>query len=176
MSFKAKVIESPEYYKLKRKLLWFNVFPISIFIIPSVIVEESSLLVIGLIVIIGYMFLVQKKLSEKYIGLFDQRKLVVDKDTIGIYNKKKELLESYPLSELNSLEINTNFNMDQESHKEIIQELAGITRRNSIVLKPVGKSFDFAFDSYYMIEQLKKLVQHWQASDINIKLKPTVLE
>ena len=175
MSFKAKIIEDEEYYKLRRKLLLLTMFPVAPSFIPSIVMDNQYWLALPVFIISGCLTLIQWKLQKKFNGLIGNRKIVADQNKIEITNSKNKLLTSYNIAEMKSLELVTNFNMTHQTQKDIYKDVVkGQSRKHFITIRKEDERvhYNFEFDSYYMIEQLKKLVTQWETNGLNFFYRP----
>jgi len=62
--------------------------------------------------------------------------------------------------------------MPQETIKEVSEEISGKQKKNYLVVHANNQKlqFDFKIDSYYMANQLNKIIATWKTSGYNIEI------
>ena len=171
MTFKAKVIENDQYYRLKRNIGIITLLLIPLYsVLPNAALPSNMWLfligMMGLAFLMYYQFVWQKNM----LGLVNQRKIEITPDDISIIDKKGNK-QVYSVKNADSIIVKESFKMPDENFKDIYKDLNGQPIKNYIVYKDGNgdQRFEFTIDSYYMIEQMKKLIQGWQLNGINVK-------
>ena len=109
-------------------------------------------------------------------SLVDQRKIEITPEDISVIDKKGHK-QIYPIKNAYAIILKDALKMPDETVKDIYKDLSGQPIKNYIVYKDKNGDhrFEFMIDSYYMIEQLKKLVHGWQNDGVNvINVKPEI--
>ena len=169
--FKAKLIKNKNYYKLRRKqllLMFLSPIPMGLLVNFYQIPIWVTILMIGLY--IAAIILLAR--NQKQLSLVLGNRLIEIKiDEIRIKSKKGIEEETIKLNKLEKIILKDEYSMPQETIKEIGQELTGKTKQNYIIIHQNNKKrqFDFEIDSYYMINQLNKLIESWKMKGYNIE-------
>ena len=169
--FKAKLIENENYYKLRSKQLLLMLIPsISIGLLVNFyqIPIWLTLLMIGLY--IGATFLMVR--NQKQISSVLGNKLIeIDMDEIRIKSNKGTEDEIIKLNRVKKIILKNEYSIPQETLKEVGQELIGKAKQNHIILQQDNqrRQLDFEVDSYYMMNQLNKLIESWKMKGYNIE-------
>lgn len=161
---KAKLIEDQKYYLLRSKKFWMMFLPaIPVSIIFNLF--EASLWVISGFVVLYIGLIIYDYLNQKRMRKYSENKMVeMDAEEIRITTKKGEVVEAVHLSKLEKIILKDDYSMPMENLKDIGQELTGNYKQNYVMLQRGGqqKRWDFEVDSYYMFNQLKKLIGEWE--------------
>jgi hypothetical protein len=169
--FKASLIENQKYYKLKRKLLLIGI-PSAILIGFIANFWEFPFLwfTVILVLTIGIMF-IQNRIHKRISFFTNNRGIEIDDEFIRIKSKSGEIEEQINIDSVNKIVVKNNYSFPEENLKEIFREMKGDQLKNFIIINIGGQSkkFEFTMDSYYMIEQIKKVINHWQTKGINIQ-------
>ena len=169
--FKASLIENQKYYNLKRKLLLIGI-PSSILI--GFIVNFWQFPFLGftviLVITIGIIF-IQNRINKRISVFSKNRGIEIDNEFIRIKSKSGDIEEQINIDSVNKIVVKNNYSIPEENLKEIFREMKGDQLKNFIIINIGGQSkkFEFTMDSYYMIEQIKKVISHWQTKGINIQ-------
>ncbi len=177
--FKTKLIESKDFYYYRRKLLilTFASIPVysSVYGLLNISLLKSNIyaviLLMGVITASVFVLRKQYKLRKKTDILIKNKRIEVSDKTIQIINADKSLDVEYEINELSHLIVKDVYAIPEENIKDFIDEFRGDGRKNYIIYKTDNKSvrFDFVIDSYYMIEQLKKVVTGWKANNVRVE-------
>lgn len=169
--FKAKLIENEKYYKLQRKQLFLTILlfiPIYLFVSFYKIPIWVTILIIGIFVAT----VIFTSRNQKRINSILGNKLIeIDMDEIRINSKNGATEESIKLDEVERMILKNEYSIPQETLKEMGQELTGNIKQNFIILYKDSqkRQFDFEIDSYYMINQLNKLIETWRTKGYKIE-------
>lgn len=169
--FKAKLVESPDYYSLRRKHLLYYFLPS---IVIGVIVNFSSmpvwLTVIAVAIYLASLIFGLKTLRELQSRL--QKKIEIDTDNIIIIDNKGTILESISMTDSHIIKIKENYYFEYEGSMELIEEVKGNSREQFIIVEDSHKKrrFDFVIDSHYMKNQLYKIIAQWQSKQYSVEL------
>ena len=169
--FKAKLIETKDYYKLRSKqllLMLLPSIPIGLLVNFYQIPIWLTILMIGLY--IGAIFLMVR--NQKQISSVLGNKLIeIDIDEIRIKSKKGADDETIKLNGVEKIILKEQYSMPQETIKEVGKELTGKAKQNYVILLQDNqkRQLDFEVDSYYMINQLNKLIESWRMKGYNIE-------
>lgn len=169
--FKAKLIENEKYYKLQRKQLFLTILlfiQIYLFVSFYKIPIWVTILIIGIFVAT----VIFTSRNQKRINSILGNKLIeIDMDEIRINSKNGATEESIKLDEVERMILKNEYSIPQETLKEMGQELTGNIKQNFIILYKDSqkRQFDFEIDSYYMINQLNKLIETWRTKGYKIE-------
>jgi len=110
--------------------------------------------------------------------LFGHRRIIMDYDEILIMEGKHKELQKINVKFADSITVHSDFTPHQETLKEVFSEI--FKRRykmNKIEIIDHGytQSFNFEYDSYYMIKQLEKLISYWKNQGVNVLIFPAIL-
>lgn len=169
--FKAKLIEREGYYKLRRRQLLFVVvitFPMGVIVSTNSIPLWAILLIIGISIPLLILSLRNRRLID---SILSNRTIEIDTDEIRIKTKKGRITETISLQEVDKLSLLKQYALTQETMKDISQELSGKAIKNKVILQQNGtiRKFDFEIESHYMVNQINKLIEHWQTQGITIE-------
>ena len=89
----------------------------------------------------------------------------IDEDEIKIKSKNGIQQEVIKLTEIDKLILKERYSMPQETIKEMGQEIRGDAKQNYLIIQKDGKrrKLDFEIDSYFMIRQINKIIEKWEA-------------
>ena len=170
--FKAKIIENPTYYSLRRKLLILSTFAM----IPLGFVSVSQhfhfiySLIIFIVFIVFLIFLYKTRIKvEKLVG---ERNIQISEHSIEILGKSAAIEKSFSIRDADEIIVKEKYQFPEENISEFYKEMKGDNLSNYLIIKTNGKThkFDFIIDSHYMILQLKKIINFWTEQDITITL------
>jgi hypothetical protein len=168
--FRAKLIENKDYYKLRRKhllLMFLPFIPIALLVNFYQIPIWLTILMIALYVAANIIMVRNHKQLSLILG---NRLIEIGIDEIRIKSKNvtEEIIK---LNKLEKILLKDEYSIHQETIKEVGQELTGKTRQNYIILHQNNKArqFDFEIDSYYMINQLNKVIESWKMKGYTIE-------
>ncbi len=162
--FKAKLIDSPSYYRLKRNhaicsLLvgvgcLFNVilFDLPFWLLVVVISSSATAIVLGFV----YLRALAKISSRRIIQ--------IEEHQIKIIGQRSGQAALFPLNEVDKVILpGTGFNVQDEKISDAGRNLLGKARKNQLILEQDShrNQFDFVIDSHYMLRQLNKVVELW---------------
>lgn len=170
--FKAKLIENKNYYSLRTKQVIFFL----LFSIPIGLIGSFDKLPIWLVLLILGLFIAAIILmvrNQKQINSVLGNKLIeIDIDEIRIKSKKGIEEETINLNNVEKIFLKDKYSMPQETIKEFGDELKGKAKQNYIILHidSLKRKLEFEFDSYYMINQLNKLIETWKTKGYTIEL------
>ena len=103
--------------------------------------------------------------NQKQINSILGNKLVeIDEEEIRIKSKNGRQQEVIKLDEIDKLILNKNYSMPQETIKDLGSEISGNAKQSYIIFQKNSETrkLNFEFDSYFMIEQLKKIIKNWE--------------
>lgn len=169
--FKAKLIENESYYKLRSKQLLLFLLPaiplgliISFYQIPIWI----TVIIIGIYILATVLMIRNQKRINSVLG---NKLIEIDEEEIRIRSKKGIQSETFNLSAVDKIILKSEYSMPQETLKEVGKELTGNTKKNYLILQQNNQSkrLDFEVDSYYMINQLNKIIENWKVKGYNIE-------
>ena len=170
--FKAKLIENESYYKLRSRkillmlLLWL---PIGLIVNFYKIPVWLTIVTVGTYLLANVLIVRNQKRLNTMIG---NKQIEIDEKEIRIISKKGIQQEIIHLDKVDKLIIQDTYILPQETIREVGREMTGKPKQNYIILEQDSqkRKLDFEVDSYYMIEQLNKLIENWKANGYNIEI------
>ena len=170
--FKAKLIENESYYKLRSKglllmlLLWL---PIGLIVNFYKIPIWLTIVTVGLYLLANVLIVRNQKRLSSLVG---NKQIEIDEKEIRIKSKKGIQQEAIHLDKVDKLIIQDTYSLPQETIREVGREMTGKTKQNYIILEQNSqkRKLDFEVDSYYMIEQLNKLIENWKVNGYNVEI------
>lgn len=169
--FKAKLIENENYYKLRSKhllLMLLPSIPVGLLVNFYQIPIWVTILMIGFYVTTIFLMARNQKQISSVLG---NKLIEIDRDEIRIKSKKGTEEETIKLNEVDRIILKDEYSIPQETLKEVGQELTGNAKQNFVILYQDNykRQFDFEVDSYYMINQLNKLIETWKTKGYRIE-------
>ena len=173
--FKAKLIETPEYYEWRRSLLGWSFLGAPLAGGTFFLSDDLSVSwwAVGLLAT-GGGFLAQYaqyQLQQRIKGATGERRIEVSPETIRILNASGETEQSLPVGAADAIVLQNRFQLPEESLRDIFKELKGEPQRDCLIYLAGEEEqrFDFLIDSYYMLEQLKKVVGRWKEAGVSLQ-------
>jgi hypothetical protein len=167
--FKATLIESPEYYT-KRRWLMIAGFVFSIlwgsymggivnFQFDPGNILFISFVILSLLLVFGFSY----RDSELLKWMKGKRKIEVSIDRIKIVSKSGKVVEIVDIDNASKIIVKDTYQIAEENVMDFVHEIKGNYRKNYIEIEnDTGiYKYEFVIESYYMIEQLKKIIAHW---------------
>ena len=169
--FKAKIIEDLKYYKyIQWSLILMLLFSILGGIFGGSITNSSFSIVnilLGFTFYIVFIFItyyIQKHITSQ----IDKKTIEISEKTISIKSPNSEI--NIDLAKTDTLIVKMEYLMPGDTQKSFWNQIRGKQYRNFIIVEQDQKSntYEFTLDSYYMIEELKKMIASWKASSFNV--------
>jgi hypothetical protein len=170
MAFKAKLIESDQFFKRRNRHFWLTfVGAIPIGVSFGYFNLNLNLFLIVLVIYFTLLFLLARnqKIMNSLIG---SRLLELNQEGIFIKSAKGKVLELIPLEKITTIEALKEYQLYQQSTKAMVNEIVGNPERSvlNVVIGNVERNFLFDIDSHYMVKQLEKTLAAWEKSGIKI--------
>ncbi len=162
--FKAKLIENQSYYRLRSKqqiLALFVPIPVTFIVCSHLTPLWIPVLIAGLyITLLAVMATNQKKIAS----LLSNKVVEMDADEIRIKSSQGIPQEAIHLDDVHRIVLSDTYLMPQETIKEMGRELVGKAKQNHVILYLNNRKrrLDFEIDSYYMKDQLSKVLDMWK--------------
>ena len=172
--FKAKLIDNPDFYRIRQKLIWIG-FPTSILIgiIGAFIVEGNSIWiamgVLGLIIA----FIWEVRAQKSFAKLDNGSVISISNSVLELKTSTDEIFERIPLEKATEVVVKSTYQIYGEKLIDIWKEMIGRPQVSFIELHidQHYHRFEFLVDSYYMLEQLKKSIAASKANGIQVREK-----
>jgi Ca2+/Na+ antiporter len=169
--FKAKLIESEIYYKLRNKQILLTLLSaLSIGLIVNF--YQIPIWITILMFVLYFLVIVLIFRNQKQIKSVLRNKLIeIDENEIRIKSTKGIQEEIINLSEVSKIILKNEYSLPQDTMKEIGKEIVGNIKRNYLILKinNLDRKLYFEVDSYYMINQLNKIIEIWKIKGFNME-------
>ena len=165
------LIESPEYYKRRR---WLLILQLLVLPLPAAILVNAVHYPIYVSVLAGVFFLagiwINARNFKRYRQLTSKRQLKLSEDTLQISGTSSMAPLIIQMSTVEEVTIPVLKEMPAETFSGLYKEIRGEGPKCFIRIKIQGQEyrFDFVIDSYYHLNQLEKLVQHWLGQGMKV--------
>ena len=168
--FRGALIEDQNFYKIRSQFL-------SLIILPSILI---GLLVnfyhlpvwITVLAILAYGVLgIFTARYSKIMAKMTQKKIEIDLDQFRLIDKEGAVIEVLDLNNTQKIKIKENYSMPQETMADLKEEWEGNGEKAFIIIEQDSneRRFDFTTDSYYMLNQLKKITEQWKQLKYSIE-------
>jgi len=161
--FKANLIEDSEFYSRRRIKVIFYFLPA----IPIVFLINYNglpiwVIILALLIYITVLFIGLRN-AKKLTALSQERIMELDESTLRVKSKGKVLLLEIHLNTIDKIAISKEYGIPEESMKDIVKEISGKAKKNFIVISncDLNQRFDFIIESYFMLQQLERVVESW---------------
>lgn len=167
--FKGNLIENKNYYKLRSKRLLLSFLPgIAIGILVN-FYDIPIWLTIGVLFFVVTIFVTSR--NEKKIRKISDKRIHISPNEIEIREADGSLIETIEIENVDKLIMKSDIKKAQETMNDLKEELKGHAQENFIIVENNMKQrrLDFEIESYYMLNQFKKLIDMWQKRNLNIE-------
>ncbi len=162
--FKAKLINNPAYYRVRRYALLLILYPGTLVIVLMANLPIGWMIPIFLVAmgIDLWKIRMHKKMSTLSTG----NKIEINEAFIRISKDSGELLEELAVADASGILVKETYAIPADTLARLFGEMKGKVLKNYLIYESgtTTKRYDFVIDSYYQIDQLKQVVQQWQAS------------
>ena len=168
--FKGTLIEHKNYYNLRSKQLLFIILPSIAVCLLVNFYKMSIWITIGAIVFYVAVMIMTSK-NQKAMQKVANKRIEIDQNKIEIKEADGTVIETIEIENVNKLILKDDYKMAQETLKDLKEEIKGNIEKHYLILEnnKIQRRFDFVIESYYMLNQLKKLVQDWQNKNVLIE-------
>lgn len=170
--FTARLIVGEDFYKRRRLQLWMSVigailigFLVNVFTLP----DWFSVLIL---ILFGFYLYSSLQNQRRMHASINGKVLQIGPNEISIFAKDSaHSTERFPLNDLREIIVSNIKHLPEDNLKDIGRELSGKAEKQYIILRSEtgDRRFDFYPESYYMLNQLEKLILGWEKQGINIK-------
>ena len=170
--FKGKLIEEEAYYQFKRRLLAISIIAMSVgAIVYGFTVIHWGFFILYLLVLISFT-IYKIKTQKKILSVSGNKRIELDHNKICIVGKKGNIEKEILVSQVQEIKVSDIYQLADENLKSMFVEMKGKPVKNHISVDSGQgfEKFDFIIDSYYMIEQLKKVIGAWKAEGVNVRV------
>jgi len=168
--FKGTLIENKNYYNLRSKQLLYILLPsIAIGLLVNFYQMPIWITIGAIIFYVAVMIMTSK--NQKAMQKVANKKLEISQNKIEIKDADGAAIETIDIESVNKIIVKEDYKMAQETLKDLKEEMKGNTEKHYLILEinKIQRRFDFVIESYYMLNQLKKLVQDWQKKNLLIE-------
>ncbi|MCF8237395.1 MAG: hypothetical protein K9I85_04510 [Saprospiraceae bacterium] len=169
--FKAKLIDDPAYYRLRKKMLLVG-FPVAALLGIFFGQMQTALpYFVGTLIVLGLYTAWRIRTHKRASSMVRNRSIEISSDNIRILSGHGKILETISVGEQDRLVVKEAYAIPEETIHDLIREIKGKGLENYMLIRRGEEEirFDFFLDSYYMIEQLKKIIADWQARGLDIQ-------
>lgn len=168
--FKGTLIEDEKYYNLRSKQLLYILLP-SIAIGLLVNFYQMPIWITVGTIIFYFSIMILTSINLKRMVKMANKKIEINSKQIFLKEKNGNLIETITLESSAILKLKDNYKIAQETISDLKEEIKGNVEKHYIIVKQQNQErrFDFEINSYYMLNQLKKVVQQWQKEDYSIE-------
>lgn len=168
--FKGTLIEDEKYYKLRSKQLLYIMLPsIAIGLLVN-FYQMPIWATMGVIIFyVATMIFVLR--NQKEMVKIANKNIEINSNQIILKDSSGNLLETIAIKSDSTIKIKENYQMAQETMSDIKEEFKGNVEKHFVVISNDNEErrFDFVISSYYMLNQLNKIVKLWQKEDYKIE-------
>ncbi|NUN98998.1 MAG: hypothetical protein HUU01_00125 [Saprospiraceae bacterium] len=164
--FKANLINSPQYYKVRRFALIMFLYPGALVVVvvgqlPWYWAVPVFLLAMGI-------DLWKIKVNKQAKALSTGHRIEISDEAIRILSDSGEVVEALNVADASGILVKDAYGIPGDTFSGFFKEVQGKTLQNFIVYQAGTQKvrYDFVIESNYMIEQLKKIIQNWQEKGI----------
>lgn len=168
--FKGTLIEDEKYYKLRSKQLLYIMLPsIAIGLLVNFYQIPIWITIGAILFYVATMIFTLR--NQKEMIKIANKNIEIDSNQIILKDSSGNLLETIAIKPDSRIKIKENYQMAQETMNDLKEEFRGNVEKHFIVIKDDNEErrFDFVISSYYMLNQLNKIVKLWQTEDYNIE-------
>jgi ABC-type multidrug transport system fused ATPase/permease subunit len=169
--FKAKLIENEQYYKLRSKQFILMLLPALPIGIIANFYQIQIWITLILIAVYVLMILLMSRNQKRLNSLLGVNLIEIDENEIRVKSKNGHQKERIQLENVEKIILKDDYSIPQETIKDMSKEMKGETKKNFLIIQGENneRKFDFEFDSYYMLEELKKIIKSWEVKGFNIE-------
>lgn len=168
--FKGTLIENTSYYSLRTKQLLYVILPsIAIGLLVN-FYQMPIWITIGAIALYAMLILMTYR-NKKAMRIVANKRIEIAQNKIEIKDEKGAAIETIKIEKDDKLIVKSDYNMAQETLQNLKEEIKGNPEQHFVILEKnkIRRRFDFVIESYYMLNQLKKLVQEWKKNNLLIE-------
>jgi hypothetical protein len=169
--FKAKLIENLSYYNLKRRFTLATLISSVVSGLLFGIDHYTSLILAGIFIAMVILLYYQVKFKKQTNHLIRNRKIEIGSERIYLKSRSGKTEEEISLSNVDRIWVQETYKMPEENFRQVLNELAGNHQKNYVIVETAGQKqkFEFSIDSFYMIEQLKKVILQWKEKGLVVE-------
>ena len=169
--FKAKVIETREFYKIQGRqgLIFIVSMAIAGILTYAFGTFESFLNAANLSLILFSLVILWYHRTMK--KLYGARKIEITDNKISLLSKKEGNNEIFILDEVDKIILKDKYDVTQLSFTDSLKELTGNPTETFLVLKYANhnRRIDFDIDSHYLLKKLKEVIKKWEKKGYNLE-------
>ena len=168
--FKGTLIENKNYYSLRSKQLLYIMLPsIAIGLLVNFYQMPVWITIGAIISYVAFMIMTSK--NQKAMHKVANKRIEIAQNKIELKETNGSLIETIEIENIDKLILKSDYKMAQETMKDLKEEIKGNAEEHYIILESNNKQrrLDFVIESYYMLNQFKKLVQVWENKNLLIE-------
>ena len=168
--FKGTLIENKNYYSLRSKQLLYIMLPsIAIGLLVNFYQMPVWITIGAIISYVAFMIMTSK--NQKAMHKVANKRIEIAQNKIELKETNGSLIETIEIETIDKLILKSDYKMAQETMKDLKEEIKGNAEEHYIILENNNKQrrLDFVIESYYMLNQIKKLVQVWENKNLLIE-------
>lgn len=168
--FKGIIIENKKFYRLKKYSSWISTFFIfSVLLLNHTIsktlfensIEKWRYEYVYISAILFTLFL-SFKLTSKQKKLIGQHRIEIDEHLIKIFNVQTKTEEKIEFNQVEKICVRQKYFMDAGNEFQVNKDKEPHSNFISIIREGKLKTYLFQIDSYYMANQINKLIPLWK--------------
>jgi len=170
--FKAKIVSEDKYYKAKSKIGWLGMVSA---VLMAVLIDFENhtywyYLIVGLLVLTSFYF--QYRWGRDLQNEMHKGTIELDLNRIELKDQNKKLVKSFIPATVDYVEIRSRLYLPDYDVGFAGEELTGNYKKNRISIRDKGETYDctFLIESHYMVNQLTKIIDHWNTQQVNFKI------
>lgn len=168
--FKANLINSPQYYKVRRFALIMALYPGALAVV--VVARLPWYWAVPVFLLAMGIDLWKIRANKKVKALSSGHQIEISDEAIRILSNSGEVIETLKVADASGILVKEAYGIPGDTLAGLFKEAQGKTLQNFIVYQAGAQKvrYDFVIESYYMIEQLKKVIQNWQAKGVAVRM------
>ena len=169
--FKANLINSPSYYKVRRFTFLMALYPSTLVVAIILISNNFPWYSVALLFLLSMGIDFWKIRAEKEARtLSTGNQIEISDEAIRILGTSGEVVEALKVADASGILVKEAYAIPGDTLAGLFKEAQGKTLQNFIVYQVGSKKvrYDFVIESYYMIEQLKKVIRNWEERGVAV--------
>ena len=169
-TFKAKIIDDQEYYKLRARNFWIALLVSFVLGTVSLVFDLPLKYSIPILVLYILLTIVFVRSSKRIFKLIGNKTIEISSKLVLVKSRKGKVLESINIDDVEAITITEELSIPQQSTADIADDALGNPKQNfiSIHLNGEVKRFDLFIESHYMLVQIHKIVDSWMANGVQL--------
>ena len=169
--FKANVIKDKMFYQYQHfQLIGFMLTVIPLAIMSNVLFGMSEWVFVPSAIIYIVLLVMLFKNQKKILHSVSELTIEANHEQITIYSKKQGVILEFEVSEIDTIRVSKNNQIEPVVFSEIIDQFKGKFSKSFIQVETQKdtKRIEFLVESHYQLIQLEKCMDLWQEKNIEV--------